>query len=92
MITPRPSLICEALVPPVLPLGFLTVLETLENGDDLLEGSKIGAHLSGDLGGVFTELDVEILAVRAGAHGGGEDGTDEETMVRLKSGAVGTAE
>jgi hypothetical protein len=32
---------------------------------------------------VVAELAVEVLAVRAGAHGGAEDGLHEEAMVGL---------
>lgn len=41
-----------------------------------------------DLGIIRSELDVKVLAVRAGAHGGTENGLNQEAVVRLECLAV----
>lgn len=101
---PLPSFICikhgkiatyiyrSFLKPLGLPLGLLGVDKLLEDAHDLLQGGKVGRHLLGDLGLVVTELGVEVFSVWAGAHGGAEDGLDDEAVVRLEGGAVGVAE
>ena len=75
-----------------LPLGVRGLKEALEDGDDLVEGGEVGAQVTLDLGLVAAELGVEVLAVGAGAHGGAEDGLDEEAVVGLEGGGVGGAE
>ena len=77
---------------PCLPLGLLAVKESLEDGDNLVQSSQVLAHLLLDLLLVGAKLAVEVLAVRAGAHGGAENGLDEEAVVRLEGDAVGAAE
>lgn len=75
-----------------LPLGILAGEEALEDADNLLEGGEVDTELSGDLVLVGAELGVKVLAVGAGAHGGAEDGLDEEAVVGLEGGGVGVAE
>lgn len=75
-----------------LPLGFLGLNESLEDGNNLLESSKVDLELSLDLGGIATELSVKVLAVRASAHGSREDGLNQEAVVRLQGDGVGCAE
>ena len=41
---------------------------------------------------VTTEFGVKVFAVRSGAHGGAENGLDEERVVRFECVAVGCAE
>jgi hypothetical protein len=66
-----------------LPFGILGIEETLEDADDLLEALQVYAKFFLNLLVVVAELAVEVLAVRAGAHGGAEDGLHEEAMVGL---------
>ena len=75
-----------------LPLGLLAVEELLENTNNLGEGSEVDLEIAGDLGVVVAKLGVKILAVGASAHGGTEDGLDEEAVVRLQGAAVGGTE
>lgn len=75
-----------------LPLGLLAVDKGLEDGDDALQRREVGLELLLDLALVVAELDVEVLAVGAGAHGGGEDGLDEEAVVGLQGARVRGAE
>lgn len=77
---------------PGLPLSLLGLKETLEDADNLLEGGQVGAELGGNLLLIRTKLGIEVLAVGAGAHGGAEDGLDEEAVVWLEGAAVGVAE
>ena len=73
-------------------LDALAVEEGLENFDNVLESGEVLLELSIDLVLVVAELAVEVLAVGAGAHGGAEDGLDEEAVVRLEGDVVGGAE
>lgn len=75
-----------------LPLGLLAVEELLENANNLGESSEVDLEIAVDLGAVVAELGVKVLAVGASAHGGAEDGLDEEAVVRLEGAAVGSAE
>ena len=75
-----------------LPLGLLALNEGLQDGHNVLQGSQVLVHILLDLRIVGAELAVEVLAVGASAHGGAEDGLDEEAVVRLKGDAVGIAE
>lgn len=75
-----------------LPLGLLAVDERLEDDDDAVQRGEVLLELLLDLGRVVAELDVEVLAVGAGAHGGGEDGLDEEAVVGLQGARVRGAE
>jgi hypothetical protein len=83
---------CRMQVVCFLPLGILGVEEALKDSDDLVESGEVDAQLGVDLLGVRAELGVKVLAVRAGAHGGAEDGLDEEAVVGLQGGAVGGSE
>ncbi len=76
----------------LLPLGLLALNKSLEDGNNLVQSLQVLAHLLVNLSLVRTKLAIEILAVRASAHGGAEDGLDEEAVVRLKGDAVGVAE
>lgn len=64
----------------------------LENTDNLGESSEIDLEIARDLGLVVAELGIKVLAVWTSAHGGAEDGLDEEAVVRLEGAAVGGAE
>lgn len=75
-----------------LPLRLLLLLESLDDGDDALEGGEPLLELLLDFGLVVAQLGVKVLAVRGGAHGGAEDGLDDERVVRLERVAVGRAE
>lgn len=73
-------------------LDALAVEEGLEDVDKVLESCEVLLELSVDLVLVVTELGIEVLAVRASAHGGAEDGLDEEAVVGLEGDIVGSAE
>lgn len=75
-----------------LPLGLLGVLEGLHNLDDLLKCGNFLLQLGGDLGLILTELLVEVGAVWGGGHGGGEEGLDDERVVRLEGLTIGVTE
>lgn len=75
-----------------LPLGLLAVEEVLEDFDNLGQRGEVHLEVVSDLFVVVAELGIEVLAVRAGAHGGAEDGLDDEAVVRLEGLAVGGAE
>lgn len=75
-----------------LPLGLLAVDESLQDSNDLVEGRQISGHQLLDLGLVVSQLLVEIGAGRAGAHGGAEEGFDNEGVVGLQGGGVGVTE
>lgn len=79
----------------ILPLGLLGVQEALENLQVLLQRAQPGSQLLLHLGLVaagLRQLGVKVLAVRGRAHGGAEDGLDEEAVVRLERVAVSRAE
>ena len=73
-------------------LDALAVEEGLEDIDNLLESGKVLLELSADPLLVAAELAVEVLTVRAGAHGGAENGLDEEAVVGLEGDIVGGTE
>lgn len=73
-------------------LDALAVEEGLEDVDKVLESCEVLLELRVDLVLVVTELGIEVLAVRASAHGGAEDGLDEEAVVGLEGDIVGSAE
>lgn len=73
-------------------LDALAVEEGLEDVDNLLQGGEVLLELGIDLVLVIAELGVEVLAVRASAHGGTENGLDEEAVVGLESDIVGGTE
>lgn len=75
-----------------LPLGLLSGQELLQNAEILLQTGQPGNQLLLHLGLVVAKLGVEVLAVGGGAHGGTEDGLDEERVVGLEGVAVGGAE
>lgn len=75
-----------------LPLSLLPRCKLLQDPDHLLQGPQPDRQRLIDLGLVIAELLVEVLAVRGGAHGGAEDGLDDERVVRLERVAVGAAE
>lgn len=67
-------------------------MESLDNGDDALKGAQPLLELLLYLSLVIAELGIKVLAVRGGAHGGAEDGLDDERVVGLEGVAVGGAE
>lgn len=75
-----------------LPLSFLAGDESLEDGHNLVQALEVDAQVRRNLGGVVTELGVEILAVWGGAHGRVEEGLDDEAVMGLQGRAVGGAE
>lgn len=75
-----------------LPLRLLALLESLENGYNLLERGEVGPQLSRDGVLVGSQLGVEVLAVRASTHGRREDGLDKDAVVGLKGRTVGATE
>ena len=77
---------------PSLPLGIGGVEEALEDANDLVQRLQVLPELHLDLLLVGAELDVEVFAVRARAHGGTEDGLHEHAVVGLEGDAVGVAE
>lgn len=74
------------------PLVLLAGLETLDNANEVLQGSQVRSQLGLDLVLVGTQFLVERLAVWASAQGGGEDGLDQEAVVRLQRSAVRVSE
>lgn len=75
-----------------LPLRLLTIQERLQDCNNLLQRRQPHLQFRVDLLGVFSELDVEVLAVGAGRHGGAEDRLDHEGVMRLKGIPIGVAE
>lgn len=76
----------------LLPLGLLTGHELVKDGEVLLQTRQPLGELLLNLCLVITKLGVEVLPVGGSAHGGAEDGLDEEGVVWLKRVAVGCAE
>lgn len=76
----------------LLPLSRLGSLESLQDGDHLLQSSDLLSHCGSNLSLILTQLRIEVLAVWSGRHGSAENGLDEEGVVRLEGVAVGTAE
>ena len=74
-----------------LPLSLLAALESLQYADNILKSSQVCSQLNGDLG-LVSQLGVEVPTVGAGAHGGREDGLDEEAVVGLEGLAVCVSE
>lgn len=77
---------------PYLPLGVGAGEELLQDNDNLLERLEVDSEVALDLGLVGAQLGVKVLAVGGSAHGGAEDGLDEEAVVGLEGAAVGLAE
>ena len=75
-----------------LPLRLFPSLELLKNANNLLQAREPGIELLVDTLLVVTKVLVECGAVWSGAHGGGEDGLDNERVVGLEGVAVGGAE
>lgn len=71
-----------------LPLGLLGVEETLEDGNNLLQGSEVDLELLNDKLSGGSELGVEVFSVGAGSHGGAEDGLDHPVVVHLEGRGV----
>lgn len=76
----------------LLPLSRLGILESLQDGDHLLQSSDLLGQLGSNLGLILTQLLVEVLAVWGGRHGSTEDRLDNPGVVGLEGVAVGTAE
>lgn len=74
------------------PLSLLALEESLENVNNLLQGGEILLKLRFHLLLIITKLGIKVLAVGAGAHGGAENGLDNEAVVGLERGAVRAAE
>lgn len=77
-----------------LPLGLLAVNKGLQDVDHLLQRLQVFDHLLMECVACLTlrDVGVEVLAVRASAHGGAEDGLNDKRVVGLEGGAVGAAE
>lgn len=75
-----------------LPLRLLPVQEALQNSHLLLQRSQPDSQLSSNLGRVVTQLDIEVLSVRACRHSGAEDGLNHEAVVGLESRAISISE
>jgi len=76
----------------LLPLGILTREELLEYLHNVLQSGQVLLQLFLHLGFIGAELDIEVLPVRASAHGRAEHGLDEEAVVRLEGRAIGATE
>lgn len=75
-----------------LPLRLLPPQKLIQHAHPLLQRDQPRIQLLAHPRLVVPELRVKVLAVRRGAHGGGEDGLDDEGVVRLEGAAVGVAE
>lgn len=75
-----------------LPLGLLASHEFVQDFKVLFKTGQPGSKLLLDLRLVIAQLGVKVLSVRGCAHGGTEDGLDEEGVVGLEGVAVGGAE
>lgn len=73
---------------PTLPLRLLGVQKRLQDGNQLLERRQPSRQFGCDLLRVFTELNVEILAVRTRTHRGAENRLHHEGVVRFERAAV----
>jgi hypothetical protein len=80
------------LNPPNLPLGLLPSLELLKNAHNLLQAREPSIELLVDARLVVAEILVKGGTVWSGAHGGGEDGLDDERVVGLEGVAISGAE
>lgn len=76
----------------VSPLCLLCGLESLQNGDLLLQRVQPSIKLGPHLGLITSQLCVEVLAIRRGGHGRAEYWFHEEAVVGLQGVAVGGAE
>lgn len=76
----------------LLPLSRLGILESLQDGDHLLQSSDLLGQLGSNLGLILAQLLVEVIAVWGGRHGSTEDRLDNPGVVGLEGVAVGTAE
>lgn len=80
-------------IPPSnLPFSLLSVQESLQDSNQILQCSQPHSQGSLDLGIVISELNIEIFSVWAGGHGGAEYGLYHEGVVGFESFAVGAAE
>jgi hypothetical protein len=75
-----------------LPLRLLTSSKRPQDCHHLLQRRQPLLQLRRDLALITAQLGVKVLAVRRCAHGGAEDGLDDERVVRLEGVAVGIAE
>src|ERR1700712_2625199 len=75
-----------------LPLGLLSIQESLQNANNILQSRQVCPQLGLDLCLVGSQLFVEHLAVWAGTHGGAEDRLDEEAVVGLERETIGVLE
>ena len=75
-----------------LPLSLLACQELVQCSNNLLERRQVLLELLLDLRIVTAELSVEVLPVRCSAHGGAEEGLDDEGVVGLEGVAIGIAE
>lgn len=71
-----------------LPLGLLRGQKVVQCLDNVLEAGQPSTELLLDASLVVTELGVEVLSVRGGAHGSAEDRLDEEAVVLAEGVAV----
>lgn len=77
---------------PHLPLSLLPIQETLQQVNLCLQRLQPLPQVLRNNSLIIAELGVEILAVWARRHGGGEDWLDEEAVVWLERVAVCVAE
>ena len=87
----RPASVPELLYL-ILPLGLFASQELVQNSDVLLQSLQPLIQFLVHTWLVISQLGIEVLSVGCSRHGGGEDGLDDEGVVRLKSLAVGFTE
>lgn len=75
-----------------LPLRLLTPRKYPQNPHHLLQPRQPLFQLRTHLRLIATQLSIKVLTVRRSAHGGAEDGLDDERVVRLERVAVSVAE
>lgn len=75
-----------------LPLGLLAAQEGGHDGHNRGQSLQVRLELFRNNLGAVAQLGKEVLAVRAGAHGGAEDGLNQERVVGLEGDGVGLAE
>lgn len=75
-----------------LPLGLLPGEELVQDGNILLQRSQPLLQLSLNLGLVVSQLLVKVGTVWSSAHGGAENGLDDERVVGLEGVSVGVTE
>ena len=76
----------------ILPLGLFASQELVQNRDVLLQSLQPLIQFLVHTWLVISQLGIEVLSVGCGRHGGGEDGLDDEGVVRLKGLAIGFTE